>query len=210
MGITRAGCGGLDRRSPALVRVIPSRAGLEPLQRLRGEAPHPDPSGGSCCAGPGGDFSWRNAENAPDPDAELAKGYGSPSRLCSPGRGSCRRGSRARGLRGLVGQPRGAPKQMALPPRASPRPPKPSASWKRILGPDRAAAAARGHGPANRAAQVHLVRLHRPGRGEERQGLQIPAEGEALGGFGRPRRGAGLRGGRGCFASPPGLPRRGC
>lgn len=52
-------------------------------------------------------------------------------------------------------------------------------SWNRILGLDRAASATatRRHGPASGAAQVHLVRLHRPGRGEEWQGLQIPAQG---------------------------------
>lgn len=48
------------------------------------------------------------------------------------------------------------------------------------------------HGPAQGAAQVHLVRLHRSGRGEERQGLQVPAQGEGPSGPGVAGGGAAL------------------
>lgn len=81
----------------------------------------------------------------------------------------------------------------------APRPARPGGSRNRIRGLGRAAAAS--HGPASRAAQVHLVRLHRPGRGEERQGLQIPAQSESPGArMEGGQRAAGRA--RGCFASP--------
>lgn len=68
-------------------------------------------------------------------------------------------------------------------PASRPRLSRQAVSWNRILGLDRAASAiaACSHGPASGAAEVHLVRLHRPGRGEERQGLQIPAQSESSG-----------------------------
>lgn len=133
------------------------RAQPERSQRLSLRSPaDTDPSEGcegQLCLSRDGHFPPQNANY-----------HGAQRGSVSPGSGG--------GARGVPGEPGagGAP---------APRPARPGGSRNRIRGLGRAAAAAASHGPASRAAQVHLVRLHRPGRGEERQGVQIAAQSES-------------------------------